>query len=227
MRQGSLAAVVCLAVLLAPSAGRAQQDSREREAIRRMRQQIGRLEQDNVALQREKSELEAQLKAVQTEVARAKRRLGQAHEDARTRAIAEKESLELRATLGATEAQLKQADASARLAQSQAEALQGQLHEAQAAAERRDAQTQTTENRLQSALEMQTGRADACAAKNAELYSVTMDLIHKYKENRGTWEKFLLSEPFTGLKSVQVENLLEDMGERAADAKVTSPVPQR
>jgi hypothetical protein len=49
-----------------------------------------------------------------------------------------------------------------------------------------------------------------------------MDLIARYKANRGTWEKFLLSEPFTGLKSAQVENLLEDFKERAADASVIS-----
>jgi hypothetical protein len=47
-----------------------------------------------------------------------------------------------------------------------------------------------------------------------------MDLVAKYKENRGAWEKFLMAKPFTGLKSVEVVNLLEDMRERAAEAKV-------
>jgi hypothetical protein len=51
-----------------------------------------------------------------------------------------------------------------------------------------------------------------------------MDLIAKYKENRGAWEKFLMAEPFTRLKSVEVESLLEDMRERAADAKVDAKV---
>ena len=73
---------------------------------------------------------------------------------------------------------------------------------------------------LSTQLAAQTRRADACEEKNAQLYSVTMDLIDRYRENRGAWEKFLLSEPFTGLKSVEVENLLDDMRSKAKDSKV-------
>jgi hypothetical protein len=49
---------------------------------------------------------------------------------------------------------------------------------------------------------------------------VTTDLIDKYKQGHGAWGKFLLAEPFTKLKCMQVENLLEDMREKAAEPKV-------
>jgi hypothetical protein len=74
---------------------------------------------------------------------------------------------------------------------------------------------------LQGELRAETHRATACETKNAELYAVTLDLIKRYKENRGKWEKFLLAEPFTRLKSVEVENLLEDFREKAAAQKIT------
>jgi hypothetical protein len=59
-----------------------------------------------------------------------------------------------------------------------------------------------------------------CETKNAQLYSVTNDLIARYKQNRGAWEKLLIAEPFTGLKSVQVENLLQDFREKAAAQRI-------
>jgi len=72
---------------------------------------------------------------------------------------------------------------------------------------------------LQGELRAETARATACETKNAELYAVTLDLIKRH-ENRGIWEKFLLAEPFTGLQSVEVENL-EDFREKAAAQNIT------
>jgi hypothetical protein len=122
---------------------------------------------------------------------------------------------------------LSQAEAAGRQQRVEIEAAQKELRDVPAGAEQASAAARTNESRLQATIEQQTGRADACEAKNAQLFSVTMDLIHHYKENRGAWEKFLLSEPFTGIKSVEVENLLEDMGEKAADARVSVPAPKR
>jgi len=74
---------------------------------------------------------------------------------------------------------------------------------------------------LQGQLKAEGERLGICETKNAQLYSVTSDLIHRYRQNRGAWEKFLLAEPFTGLKSVEVENLLEDFQDKAAAQKIT------
>jgi chromosome segregation ATPase len=212
---------------LTPASGWAQQDSREREAVKRLRQQVARLERDNELLQRQKDELEAKLKVADTQAASARQRLEQARRDLALLAAARKESTELRTKLQASDEQLKRAAAAAAQAQSKAEALQHEVRDARLAAERASAEARGEGVKLQRSLELQTARADTCEAKNAQLYLVTKDLIDKYKENRGAWEKFLLSEPFTGLKSVQVENLLDDMGERAADAKVSTPASPR
>ena len=49
----------------------AQQESREREALRRTQQMISRLQQDNAGLQREKAELEQKLAAAEAELKKA------------------------------------------------------------------------------------------------------------------------------------------------------------
>jgi hypothetical protein len=74
--------------------------------------------------------------------------------------------------------------------------------------------------KVQRELKDETNRASACEEKNTQLYSVTVNLIDRYRENRGVWEKFLLSEPFTGLKAVEVENLLDDMRSKAGENKI-------
>ena len=100
--------------------------------------------------------------------------------------------------------------------------MRKELQDTQATLETTRRDGEQTAGELSSALAAQTGRADGCEDKNRKLYSVTTDLIDRYKENRGAWEKFLLSEPFTQLKSVEVENLLDEMRDSAAAARVSN-----
>lgn len=209
-----------LVLALACSNVDGQQDNRERDALNRMRQQVVKAREENAALKREKDELESKLRQLEANSASLKTQLGKARRDAGGAAAAAKQSAELRARLLANGEKLKQADAGNAQLQAEADTLRTRLDEAEARAARMLAEASATENRLDNVVAQQSGRADACEAKNAELYAVTMDLIGKYKENRGRWEKFLLSEPFTRMKSVEVENLLEDAAERAEDARI-------
>ena len=216
LRAGGLAAV-CV-VLFAPcAASHAQQESKEREAMRRMQQQLSKAQSDVAAAQREKGELEQKVKATEAELAKLSGQIGKLRKDAAALSRAEKDNAELRGRLGATEDRLKE---TAQQLQKQTSALERQLQETQSEAQKSAAEAQRRQGELQAALEKEGDRSRVCEAKNAKLYSVTMDLVAKYKQTRGAWEKFLMSEPFTGLKSVEVENLLEDMRERAAEAKV-------
>ena len=213
----------CVVLLLLPLAGWGQQESREREALRRARQQLQSVQEENAALRREKAELEHKLKTAQSATGSMKGELGKLRKDAQALALAEKDRAELRVKLGAAESQVAQTGARLREVEQQALSLQRELEADRAAAQQSATRATNRQAELQSALDTQMTRAAACEEKNLELYSVTMDLIGKYKENRGAWEKFLASEPFTGLKSVQVDNLLEDMRLKADDAKVAQP----
>lgn len=197
----------------------AQQPSREREALRRSQQQAAKLQQDNAALQREKTETEAKLKSAEAELGKLKGQASKLKKATSSLEAAEKDNAELKSKLAAAEERLKD---SSQKSQEQVAALRQELVLMQRSVAEYKLQSEQEAGKLRDSVERETGRAAACEAKNQQLYSVTMDLITRYKANRGAWEKFLLSEPFTGLKSAQVENLLEDFKDRAADASVSS-----
>jgi predicted nucleic acid-binding Zn-ribbon protein len=210
---GLVLLIVYLAIVLPASA---QQD-REREALRRAQQMVSRLQQDNAGLQREKAELEQKLAAAEAELKKSQGQAGQLRRSTKALATAEKDKADLEGKLAQIETRLKDTEQSCR---EQVAGLRKELQDTQAALEtvRRDGEQ--TAARLSSDLAAQTSRAEGCEDKNAKLYGVTTDLIDRYKENRGAWERFLLSEPFTQLKAVEVENLLEEMRERAAEQRI-------
>ena len=206
-----------LGVLLTATSTLAQQPSREREALRRAQQQVAKLQQENAALQRDKTETDARLKAAETEAAKAKTQVSRLRKTAGALEAAEKENTDLKARLATSEERLRE---TAQKAQEQIAAQRHELASTHGLLAETRTQREQEVGKLQALLTGESARANACEEKNAQLYSVTMDLVAKYKANRGAWEKFLLSEPFTGLKSVQVENLLEDFRQRAGDASV-------
>jgi len=207
----------CAFVLAMAASAVAQEPSREREALRRMQQQVSKLQQQNSLLERENAELGQKLKVTETQILKLKADLGKAKKTNAALSAAEKDNADLRGKLTDTEGRLKE---TAQKCQEQIATLQKSLVEGKAAVAQTQDENQRAVGTLQGALKAETDRAGICEAKNAELYSVTLDLINRYKQNRGAWEKFLLAEPFTGLKSVEVENLLEDFREKAAEQKV-------
>jgi chromosome segregation ATPase len=196
----------------------AQEPSREREAVRRAQQQIAKLQQENVGLQHQKDELDGKLKAAQAELAKLKGESGKQRRTASALATAQKDAEDLRTRLASTETRLKEA---AEKCQEQIGMLRRERDETQRSLAETKAQAAGEVAALRTSLTSQTARADVCEDKNRKLYSVTVDLIDKYKQNRGAWEKFLLAEPFTGLKAVEVQNLLDDLRQHADASKIT------
>jgi chromosome segregation ATPase len=215
-RRGLGTLCLLLAAALASLPAVAQQPGREREAIRRAQQTVSRLQQENAALQREKLELQQKLQAAQDALAKAQAESGRLRRTSKALAAAEQDNAALRDKLAATQGRLQDTEQTCR---DRIGDLRKQLDEAAAALETTRIGAQEDSGRLAAQLAMQSGRADACEARNAALFGVTMDLIDRYKQNRGVWEKFLLAEPFTQLKSVEVENLLDDMRNRARENK--------
>jgi chromosome segregation ATPase len=195
---------------------RAQQD-REREALRRAQQAVSRLQQENAGLQREKLELQQKLEQTEGALKKAQGEAGRLRRASKALQVAEKDNTELQGKLAQTEARLKD---TAQTSREQIAGLRKQLQDAQAMLEATRRDGQQAAGKLSFDLGAQTTRAEVCEDKNRKLYSVTADLIERYQENRGAWEKFLISEPFTGLKSVEVENLLDEMRTKAEDNRI-------
>jgi chromosome segregation ATPase len=62
---------------------------------------------------------------------------------------------------------------------------------------------------LQASLDQREQRLQECEAKNLKMYQANLDLLDQY-ENKGAWDALMQKEPVTGLKRVEVENIVEN-----------------
>ncbi len=61
---------------------------------------------------------------------------------------------------------------------------------------------------------------DACVAKNAKLYDYGLDLVKLY-ENPSLYRRIVLNEPFSQLKRVELENILQNYNDKIDLEKAT------
>ena len=64
-------------------------------------------------------------------------------------------------------------------------------------------------------------RYDQCAAHNARLYTIAEEVIHQY-EKKGVVKSLLTSEPFTQIKKVELEKLVQDYKDKVEQQKLES-----
>jgi len=62
---------------------------------------------------------------------------------------------------------------------------------------------------------------DACVAKNVKLYDYGLELVKLY-ENPSLYKKIVLTEPFSQLKRVELENILQNYNDKIDMEKATS-----
>lgn len=176
----------CLPGALAADAATKDQ-KKERQALRRMQQQLTEIQQQKSALDQEKIALEEMLKKTNGETEAQKRlaasaaaKVSRLEGDIET---ADKEKAELRARLD--EAGKRNEELS-----SQRKQLEQDL-----------------KNR-ETALERQNELRKLCEGNNGELYRIGQELVGWYA-SKGPLNAIMEAEPFTRIKSVEMENLLE------------------
>lgn len=195
-----------------------KQAARERELLRRAQAAQKQAEEAKAAIEQEKAKVEAEAKAAKAQVAKTsgavarERKRGdelQASLDAvtRERAVLASDKELLAGKLAQTEARLKDT----------LRDLAG-VRDALAASEKELAQV-----RQVAALQAKSVRI--CEDKNLKLHGVTTEVMAKYRD-QGFWDAVKRKEPFTGLRQVEVENLLEEYRDRAAEARVEVPCRQ-
>ena len=64
-------------------------------------------------------------------------------------------------------------------------------------------------------------RIEQCSVKNAKLHELNSELLQRYA-NKGVVDAMVRREPFTGIKKVQLENLIQDLQDKI-DAQRVSP----
>ena len=162
--------------------------ARERQAVRRVQQQLNEAQQQKLALEQEKKALEEELKKI--------------HDEA--------ESQKRSAVRAAARASQYQKDIEA--ANKEKTGLHAQLEEAGKQNEDLSGQRKQLEQDLKqtmAALAKQTEWRKLCETKNEELYRIGLELAGWYNR-KGALNAILEAEPFTRMKSVEIENLLED-----------------
>lgn len=170
------------------AASNKEKDAKERQAVRRVQQQLNAAQQQKLALEQEKKTLEEELK--------------KNHDEA--------ESQKRSAVRAASKVSQYEKDIEA--ANKEKTSLLARIDEAGKQNEELSGQRKQLEQDLKhtmAALAKQTEQRKLCETKNNELYQIGLELVGWYNR-KGALNTILEKEPFTRMKSVEMENLLED-----------------
>jgi chromosome segregation ATPase len=192
-------------VLMLPAASAFAQTERSGNPDARVVQQLQQLTGERAALQAENATLKQEL-------AQAKKQ--------EQKVSAEKSALENRQR--ALQASASRDDTSGKQTQEQLERSRAQLQELIAkfrdtAQTLRDIETQRAA--LQNELTMQERAVKTCVDRNAGLYNLNVEVLDRM-DNQGLWSSLAQREPFTKLKRVQLENLIDDYKYRAEELRL-------
>lgn len=77
---------------------------------------------------------------------------------------------------------------------------------------------------VKSQLEARDRELKVCIDRNLALYRINDEVLDRF-EDQGFWSSLAKSEPFTQLKRVEIENLVEDYRNQADDQRADVPPP--
>ena len=204
-RLGMFALLLCVAGASMNAQAADKKAGREREALRRVQQQLSQAQEQMSVLEQEKAKLAADLeksrsssKAVEGKVASLKRGISAGKQQQTALA---KELTQVKEELATTAQQL--AETKKTLAET-TQTLQ------QTESEKRNLEVVKARNEREIA---------SCERKNIALYGVGRSLMDRF-ERKTCGESLAQKEPFTGLKQVETENLLEEYRDKLDEQKL-------
>lgn len=220
LRSFSLLALILVGLALLGNSAWAdnKRNSREREALRRVQQQMQQLAQEKAMLEQQVSGFEQEKSALSGE----KDALARKVQSAESRAAAEgrkRRSLEQELEAARKENQALQeqkADVEKRLLEMTA---------AQTDSARQLTVLQGEKKQTEAKLAMREKQIARCEDNNLKLYQYGRDLIKQCRDHSAT-DAILRLEPFTGIKRVGIENLLEEYRDKL-DAQKFIPDEQQ
>lgn len=192
-----------------------KKQNREREALRRaqtqlqqVQGQVSALEQEKAALGKERDQARKEAQAARGKLRKRERDL--AEEKTRGEQLA-KELEGAKQDLSAARTRL--ADTEGKLAETAKTLFQTQQTLARTEADKRA---------LESLKVRQEKDIAACEGKNLKLYQTGRELMTRF-EQKTCGEILAQKEPFTGLKRVEMENLLEEYRDKLDEQKLVKP----
>lgn len=214
-------AVAALVLASSPAFGQQEpgkQAARERELLRRAQAAQKQAEDAKAVLEQEKAKAEADAKAAKAQTAKVS--------GAITRERKRADDLQVELDTVAKERATLQKDKEALT--TRANDTESKLKAALAELARTRDALAATEKDLAAARQVAAQQARSirvCEDKNLKLYGVATELVAKYRD-QGFWDSVKRKEPFTGLRQVEVEKLLEEYRDRADEARVEVPCRQ-
>ncbi|HKU16671.1 MAG TPA: hypothetical protein VJQ52_19925 [Steroidobacteraceae bacterium] len=181
------------------------QTQRTGNADARVLQQVQQLSAERAALQTENANLQQELERARAELEKSK--AGAAALEKRTRTLEAGAQHEQTAS--------KQSQDELERTRTQMQELVGKFRET--------AQTlreiETDRAQVKSRLTTQERELKTCVDRNAGLYNLNTEVLDRM-ENRGFWSSLSEREPFTRLKRVELENLIDDYRYRADELRL-------
>lgn len=175
----------------------AASENRERQMLRRMQQQVQQLDQARAQAEQEKTDALAAKENLQRELDKLKAVKGQLTSEHLARKRVERELKALQAELEASKTRI--AETEAKLADSQAQ-QRTTVHTL--------AQTESVKKQTETQLAGTRQDLQLCQTHNGRLYGLGREMMQKYRD-KSCQDALAQAEPFTGLKKVEVENVLE------------------
>jgi chromosome segregation ATPase len=198
-------AIFCAVLMVAFSAH--SQTERSGNADARVMQQLQQVTGEKTALQAENAKLKQELEQMRKD-------LGMATS---AKTAAEGKAKALQANAGRGEQSGKQAEEQLERTRSQMQELVTKFRET--AQTLRDVETDRAAVKTQLAAQQRDFKT--CVDRSAGLYNLNTEILDRM-EHRGFWSGVAEREPFTKLKRVQLENLIDDYRYRAAELKPLS-----
>lgn len=187
----------------------AANDSREKQMLRRMQQQMQQIEQARAQAEQEKAVALADKESAEREAEKLGPVTRQLAGERSARTLAERERKALQAELQGVKERMAELESKLAETLARERATLDTL-----------AQTESAKKRAESELAGHQQDLKQCRTHNIALYGVGREMMEKYRD-KSCHDALAQSEPFTGLKRVEVENLLETWRDRLDREKLT------
>lgn len=216
---GLLALMLCT-LGMAGNAGAAADDKKERDAQRKLRLMMQSMEQEKAAIEGEKNSLSEQVKSLNKQVSDLKNSAASVSRKKNTRVmelerellVMKEESLGLSSKLQAAQSSLEDLTVKSR------ESLQSLQKDYQTSIEQGDAFKSKLQKSV-SNVSRQSQLIEVCEKKNTALYELNIEILDRYKK-KGIWSALFQAEPFTKIKNVEIENIIQEYKEKLDSEKV-------
>ncbi|MEQ1663111.1 MAG: hypothetical protein ABL877_10505 [Thiobacillus sp.] len=204
---------VGLMVVVMATPAWAANDSREKQMLRRVQQQMQQVEQARAQAEQEKATALADKDKIERDLEQAQAAGRKLSGERAARSRAERE---LKAAQGEAQAlKTKLAEMEAKLVETQTK-----LQATSQTLTQKESAKKQTESQLAGVKQEQ----QECRKQNHQFYELTRETMTRYRD-KTCQDALAQAEPFTGIKKVEMENLLETWRDRADQARLQAKQP--